>query len=457
MNLQLLIHITLILLPFFLSFCIGYLLIKIILRKEDNIPRTVLFFLAGGLGLGLSSHIHFFTLILFDRFHPQANIFIHGILFLLLLSILSISFFRKEGRPFFFNRPLFSMRVIPVSLLLALGFLPLWIQAHFYPYGGWDAWAVWNFKAKFIYLAEENWENMFSPILWRSSQHYPLLLPLMNVWGWTFLQDPIYLTPLLTSLTFTLLLIGLLYSGIYYLTRNPFSILAPLLLLSISFFETLATSQYCDILIGYYLLASFVCLVMAFAGQGKFTFLLAGLFLGFLSFTKPEGMLASGLVICLSLGYYFLKKKNHPNSGFSLVFLGLLLTVLPTIIFQLYYAPQNQTFINGLISADKPVSLERFKTLLPYFFKEFTSEKWSHIWTLLAGGILLGYKKCFSDPVVIIPLFLSFYFGVVILYYFVNTYFSLLWWLEVTLNRILFTLLPTVIFWIFCGLWRQDS
>jgi len=370
-------------------------------------------------------------------------------------------------------------------------------------------------------LGGHNWENMFHPILWRSSQHYPLLLPLMNVWGWIFSDTPTPVIPLVNSIIFTFLTAALLFSGLKAVIKTFPALLAVLLLLSSSTFMIYATSQYCDIVIAYFLLAVFVCLVLSRLHQtkslvplqltspeklnllisgtsapfldnnkivaGALAFL-AGLFLGCLSFTKPEGTLASLLIACLAVPYFIDGMRSshvrHPEArraegslgdpclpagrlrfaqddpiGHFLTFLsaGLLIGFLPTILFHVFYAPANQTFINGLNSAQHPVTMERLKIIAMYVMFEFMSRKWHGLWALLFIGLLFSQGRCWKKERVVLFFFLISYAFMTTFYYWLNTYFEITWWLTVTLPRILSAVLPVVIFWVFYSVWGENS
>ena len=51
-----------------------------------------------------------------------------------------------------------------------------WIGAH--PHGRWDAWAIWNLRAKFLATPSDRWRDAFDPVVSWSHPDYPLLLPL---------------------------------------------------------------------------------------------------------------------------------------------------------------------------------------------------------------------------------------------------------------------------------------
>jgi len=441
--------------PYLISFLSGYFLIQIIFNKKTSLSFIVHFILSQALGLGISAQITFLSFILFDRF---IAVFVIMANLLCLILLFYFSFLYKENRLKSFSpcKPRLE-DIIPIFLIIIM-MIPLWLQAHFFAHGGWDAWSVWNIKAKFLFLGGHRWDNMFDPILWRSSPHYPLLLPLINVWGWSFINAPVYYVPLFTSIIFTFLVMCLLYFGLKELLQSQVSFVAVVVLLTSPLFVKHALSQYCDLIFGFYLLASIYCLVKSRIENCSSFSLLAGLFIGLLTFTKGEGLLAAGLLTLLSFLYLSWNNKHKKNSNIiTCLVLGIFFAALPTIIFKVFFAPSNVTFTNGLISQASPSSLMRLKAILIFYFYELKSLKWNGLLIIMASGLLLLRTKAFDTNIIIIPIFIIFYSLIVTCYYFINTQFEIFWWLKSTLERIIFALLPTIVFWIFFALFRNKN
>ncbi len=443
------------LLPFVISFILGHLLIDFWGRKETHAPDLFLRIpLAVGLGLGISSYIGFFSFVLWDKFQRATIILLHLLFLVGLLWGKSFLVAKKQRRV---SSVTSSMPLYLFFMIIFVSAVPLWIEANHYPWGGWDAWSCWNLKTKFLFLGGNHWKNVFSPILWRASPHYPLLLPLLNLWSWIFLDHPNNLGPMIVTVLFTLLNIGLLFSGLKYLTKNNSSLLAGFLMFSSPFYTTLAISQYCDIVLSYFLLAGLCCFTLALHERRESFFILAGLFTGFLSFTKPEGMIAAVLLLMLGTGILGWEKRNLARRELGLFLGSAVMAFLPTIVFKFLYSPGNQTFINGLFSKTKPINLFRIQFTMAFFMAELMAAKWNGLWAVLSAGLIFSGRKCFEKRIRIFPLFLFFYLGIIIFYYWLNTYFEIRWWLQVTLNRILFSLIPAFIFWIFYSLWQRDT
>lgn len=427
----------------------GFFLLNCLFPKTARPRPGLLIFWSLLAGLGLSSAVTFSSLVIFNKlFIPYviaANLLTTGLLMTLSWKntpLLALSPARWDNND-----------IIGLVILLILN-ISVILQAILYPQGGWDAWSCWNLKARFIFLGGENWRNMMDPVLWRSNIAYPLLLPLFNTWIWCFGSTPTWTIPLFTSCYVTFIMSGLLYFGLRELGGKLTSILAPAWTLSIAFFITLAASQYSDLLVGVWLLSSALAFKLAYERISAPYFLLCAISLGLMSFTKSEGL----MLAVLAAGFYgsaFLFKDTC--RAFILrhwLFLAVtfILAFLPTIIFQLTMAPDSHTFINGLTSTEKPVSMDRLKATAMFFGIEFMHPKWNGLWMILAAGAVLSGRKALSRGLWVVPATFASYLVILCGVYTVNTFFSIMWWLSTTLNRLLFALVPALIFWLFCSL-----
>lgn len=451
-------EIALIIIPFLISLLLGFLVIERIFLKED-LPGTVfLIFLSAGLGLGLSSELIFYSMVILDKFDRSAALAVH----VLAIGLLFYQHFYRQKK----SLKDLTSRIAPapradwVALaLIILLTIPLFISAQFYPFGGWDAWQVWNFKAKFIFLAGDQWKNMLAPDMWRTSPHYPLLLPLINVWEWVFLKTPLPVVGLLVGVFFTFLTSGVIFGGLKELTGKLYSLLPGVFLLTLPFYLKLSSSQYCDIVTAFYLLSGVTALTLSHArGSAGWAFL-GGMFLGLLGFTKNEGSLAAVIVAVVAVPYLIHAQRVHKlqkNIVLPLI-IGCALTFIPVVLFELLYSPGNQTFVNGLTSRTLPSEISRLQLALMFLWVELTQPHWNGFWGIVLAGAVLSGGNCFRRRALLTPLFLLFYLGIIVVYYYVNTYFKITWWLQVTLHRVIYSLVPAALFWACYGVWKNEK
>ncbi len=430
-----------------ISLSAGFLLIRLLTAGRLNLILHIL--LALVLGFGIDGTAAFYTHVLLN----QSNRFLPvGIVLLGIVVLARHSSLRARREKRLLRR--FAPRNDTIGLL-TLGVLavPLAISAHYYPLGGWDAWSCWNLKAKFIFLGHENWKDMLSPGLWRSNTHYPLLWPLINVWFWDLGDRFDQAVPMLNSIVIALLTAGILLFGLLELTGRWWaSILAAVIVTALPFGITLYASQYSDALLGLFLMSAFVCLLLSEKYDLPKLKILSLVFLGLMGFTKNEGLIAAIIAALLIFWQGRSRKKE-----LKVLILAFLIALLPTIIFTLFMAPKNEAFINGLTSTDKPVNWARLRVILVYPWFEFISNKWNGFWLFVSAGILMAGKKLWQSTLGVIGLSLVLYLGVVMAYYAVNTFFEINWWLSTTLSRILFAIVPTIVFWIGTALLTPDG
>ncbi|NDC42294.1 MAG: hypothetical protein EBZ77_12220, partial [Chitinophagia bacterium] len=108
-----------------------------------------------------------------------------------------------------------NSKPVPWVFLFSLFFVLLRTGAEFLStakkYGGWDAWAIWNYHARCL-AATDHWQFFLFPTL---NEHgdYPLFLPSLNAF-WlqvTGGQHFVYI-PLITALAIGIFLVTLLYT-----------------------------------------------------------------------------------------------------------------------------------------------------------------------------------------------------------------------------------------------------
>ena len=248
------------------------------------------------------------------------------------------------------------------------------------------------------------------------------------------------------NITAAILMLGIIRQK----THHKFSAVPIVILFCIPLYMILATSQYCDILIGIFLLGALGAVQQAQSSSAKPYLVLTGIFIGTLSFTKPEGAILAAIVFVAA--HILILKNTHRPSGLVWFWASALTAGIPTILFQLFLSPGNQTFINGISSAIQPAALMRLKIILAFLCVELASIKWGFLWWLILLAGVLNFNRIFRKEFIIFPGVIFCYMLVVLLYYWVNTYFKIEWWLLVSLSRILSALIPAVITWISIGI-----
>ncbi|MBF0483319.1 MAG: hypothetical protein HQL25_01300 [Candidatus Omnitrophica bacterium] len=403
----------------------------------------------------ISAHIIFYTLVVFGQLIPFFLILIN-------LSILSYLLYQQKQTPktlLAWGIPNDTILNINLSIFI-LVLATLLLKASLFPYGGWDAWAIWNLKARFIFLGADQWKNMLDPVLMHTNNHYPFLLPLMNAWIWCFGNTASHWVPLTTSVIFALLLPMLLGLSLYITTKHKFSFIPAFLMAFLPLYQLLSISQYADLLVAFYLLCIFTCFHMANEQKSPSLFFLTGIFCGSISFIKDEGLVSSILIAVLITFSIFTNKNitNEKNKILKNFILGSGLALIPAVFFNIFIRPENLRFINGLTSTSDPTSWQRLLFTIAAYFIEILKLNWQGLWFIILGGILLSFKTLYkTNTQKLIINFLICYLTIITINYFINTHYPISFWINTSLNRILMTLVPTLLFMTFYSIFLSQN
>jgi len=238
--------------------------------------------------------------------------------------------------------------VVIVLAMLVLAFMNMATRLGANPFGLWDAWAIWNLKAKFLYLGGDRWIALLtapeSP-----HQDYPLLQPasLARLWSYTgvdAMSAPQLFTLLIMSLT-----VAIVAGGVAARRGTVLGAAAAIVLLATPSFARQASTQYADNTVALFIAATLAALL---AGEPRKQsgetpdenesdqtavpplgwLALAGLMASAAAWTKNEGVAFFAMVsVCLGpalLLRFGLRRGAKHIGAFILGALPLLLCVL---------------------------------------------------------------------------------------------------------------------------------
>ena len=436
----------LLIIPDILSLFIGYSTLCLIWPKSKKALGLKLC-IGFGLGFIISAHLGFYSLIVFKHFSSFLMICLH-----LAIVALFLIFSRKAlWQSFLADWQELSAKEWMCLGLYTLVLLPLCLHAFLWPNGSWDAWAIWNFKSRMIFLGDSQWCNMFEPLTIHMRHHYPFFLPLVNCWSFSVIGEATPLAPMINGLLYSFMTGGLMLFALKPRQHSLASLLPLFVLYTLPHFLHLVTIQYADILIAFHFLAIFVCYQWDCEGddeQRPVFLLLAGFFAGALAFIKDEGLVCSILLLGLIVLYEIKVHLKAPKLKFRLgTFLfGFLITALPGVIFFLFFRPQNLFFINGLTSVNKPTSFARLGRIFSLWWQVLLSPTWNYLWLVIAylSAWCLGCRR--NRTANLWFAFVGLYALALMTNYFINTYFAVDWWIICSLDRLLMTLMPGFLF-----------
>lgn len=312
--------------------------------------------------------------------------------------------------------PIAAERRVPrwLRIVLGLGFA-LALSAAMYcamrraislPNGeGWDAFAIWNLHARFLFRGGMAWRDGFSSLIPWSHPDYPLLLPAAIAHFWAYLGHESHAVESIIGLIFTISTAGVLFSALLLVRGRNLALLGCMTLLTTPAFIEQGTSQYADVPLSFFLLATVVllCLYDAFPrefGGRKGLLVLAGLSGGFAAWTKNEGIL---FLLAVLVGPFLVSVGRRRNSGRpspkEIRFTPFLLGALPVFVlilwFKKFVAPPGDLFGSLASTAHKLLSDTRYGAISQWFAKQFL--RFGHwLWvpgTVLLAGIFLALKS----------------------------------------------------------------
>jgi hypothetical protein len=446
-------------LSLFISLAIGFACTILIFRKSSEIPPRLLLNISIPLSIGISSAL--FVLLNLSGIETRL---------LVGVELIALIFLIKKTRESF---KLISFESILPGTLLKQNFVYLvlfilyvysWLMdaGIFYfdsirePHGQWDAWSYWNMKSRFLFGAPSEWPSIISQMDSVSFHiDYPLMQSAFIAKCWILLQKESTWIPIASAFAFTFCTFGLLSSSVATFTNKIKGLKAGLILLATPFFVFLGDSQYADVTVGFFMLATLVFITFADKqNEGKKSFLLAaGITASMAAWSKNEGIL---FVVCLLASRIIVGIKQPKELLQQLKY--LLAGMLPVLILLAYYkfmiAPPND-LMQAAQDESIPAKLtdpERYKLIINWFieragtFGEWIVNPW---WIFLIAALVFGVnnRNKISYILILFLLMLAGYF-----YSYVVSYIDLTFHLSTSLHRLYFQLFPSFLFCYFLSL-----
>ncbi len=252
------------------------------------------------------------------------------------------------------------------AFTLAVGCVSAFLVALLSPHGQWDAWAIWNMRARMLVRdGGAHWADIFSPLV--SHSEYPPLLPLSVARGWTVGGMETPLIPIAIQVAVLLAAALLLAAGIARRAGRWNGMLAGMFLATASWTWIFASWQYADNFVAYGLLGAVVFLHMRDTGgtRGNALAALAGFFAGFAASAKNEGLIPLGVLLAI-LGRRVLvgPRRKAEFRALACFVLGSLPALMPALSAKAAGAPAND--LMAAWCADPSATLGRLADPLRY-------------------------------------------------------------------------------------------
>jgi hypothetical protein len=254
--------------------------------------------LGAALGLGLASVAFFLAVVAVGPGRPAAL----GADGALLAGALALTA-RRRARPAAPGAPApgrAPLGLRAAGVIAAAGAVVAFaLVARAWPHGEWDAWSVWNLKARFLAAPGDAWRAGFSPLLIWSHPDYPLLVPGLVARAWLYAGRETPTAPVLLAGLFAATTVALAGGALAVLRSEAQGWLGALVLAATPALTVHAALQYADVPLGCFALATVVCLALADRAAAERGPLLAaaGVALGCAAWTKNEGLLFAAAVV----------------------------------------------------------------------------------------------------------------------------------------------------------------
>jgi hypothetical protein len=431
-----------------------------LLPSNDRRDFYVQLPLATGLGLGVASCSYFLWLVLFGRAgagYPivETAVFLTAAVFWWARSERSANRHRPYSRAIETISP--CLRVAQVACIVGVPIcaIALILGALASPHGEWDAWAIWNLRARFLYRAGEHWREAFDPLMNWSHPDYPLLLPGAIARSWRYLGHESTIVPVVIENIFTFATAGLLAGSIAKLRGGATGLLAGVVLLSSDYFLRHGAYQYADTPLAFFILATIVLTIFHLRDPGKprAPIALAGLCASCAAWTKNEGIV---FLVCwiVSQGIAIVLPAARGRGTWSLLAAAAGLAPITAIViyFKMALAPANDLTANltGSMIRDYLSDPQRYVVVLRYFGKAFFDfgkgvlPVMAIYWLLAGRARSPDERRGLGCCVAALGLMFACDFFV-----YVVTPHDLPWHLKTSADRLLLQLLPSAMFVVF--------
>ena len=386
----------------FLCLASGFMLVCLGWSRRSPLASDVVLrlSLSVGFGLGIISVAYFFSRVL-----GVANLLLvdAGVLALLLilywlLRARASSANHVDGLGQAHDEPRWLRRTLTAGLAFALvaAIYSAILRALANPQGGgWDAFAIWNLHARFLFRGGPYWSESFSPVILWCHPDYPLLVPASVAHFWSVLGRESAAIPAMIGFLFTFAAAGVLISGLSILRGHTAAMLGGITLLATPSFIEHGTSQYADTGLSFFYLSTIVLLSLYDDRGGNDSsrsagmLALAGVAAGFAAWTKNEGLLFFCAIVAARC---IVRVEASENWMARLRRVVPLLFAAAPIGFVLYYFKHFVAPVGGELSdpgtiVHRMLDAGRHWAIIRWYVKEFL--RFGHWVTILPGTVLL--------------------------------------------------------------------
>ena len=265
------------------------------------------------------------------------------------------------------------------------------------PDADWDAWMIWNMRARFLARAPDDLARAFASSLDFSHTDYPLFVPGLVTPAWLALGNEPAWVPALVSNAVALACLCIVAGMLTRLRAGAGAAVAGIALLGVPFYASQGASQCSDVPVSAFVALSASVMAWAVAvedGRRGPTWMLAGAAASLAAWTKNEGLLfflAGAAAVFLASGH----RSAHLGSRLQRAawfVAGGLPTLLLVWWFKSSFAVENDLFVNSTLQGviGRATDVDRYVRIASRMAAEpFLFGKWNALPAALAACVLL--------------------------------------------------------------------
>lgn len=433
------------------------------LAKVSNRWETLLLSSAFAIpvGIGISSLALFFVSLLggtLDSISMQVTCLMLGLAVfpaLLAKRAASASTQVADRKSYVRDRSNEAVLLLGLLLLAVVALRHFTLELALYPSGNWDAWAIWNSRARFLSRGDELWLNFMTPGTLANHPEYPLLVPLAIAAGWKAAAAESVTWSLLIQIAFGLSTLSVAGVTLLRVSGTTSAIVFLVALLGIPVWPRMWAWQFADVPLACYVVASQALIAVAITLKAevasKWTlWLLIGITTGLCAWTKNEGLLYC-LLVMLGAAWAAIFSRPETRLPPALGFLaGIFLPLLAALTVKVISPESNDLASGQDLSSifSRVTDVSRYKLIATAYANIIAQD---HLWTIVGlliflvlsvPWVILKSRAWTFLPLLILNLVqLS---GYTLVY--VITPHDLSWHLSTSVGRVLMHIVPSLIF-----------
>ncbi len=432
---------------FFIGFTFYYLIFR-----NTTFPTIQKLSIYYGLGTGVLGLFMFISICL--SLHSRLSFLpILLVTFCIFLKLKCFNTVKKEIKEIFkiFKNLKFNYLELFCVLILMIEFTLMISYWYTYPIISWDAWVIWDSKARFIFF-DGNFNYIIkNDEVQNAHADYPILQPLNYCFFYTLMFQPHHFATIIHLSYFGFLLLFLYYSLRNFNLDRSYSILIITAIATYPSFVGYTIVAYADPVLTFFYTISTVLLYYFITTKKESFLILSSIFTGFMAWSKNEGLglLVINVSIFILYNLYLLIKKKlvfKKTIAYCMVFFSVgFIIYLPWILMCLINNISNDYTSNIPLLFDTKKTIANFSIIIDKVIKiHYTMFL---LWIAFYISLFINIKAIFKAERFFLLILIIFHYLLYIAIYLI-TPFALEWQIDSSFDREILHLVPISLFFI---------